>query len=305
MPAAADTPRAILDRWTGGGPRSVARGLALGALASVYELTRRSDGLLTTPRVHILCLHDLPPDEEEGFRSMLTHLRRDHEMVAYSEAVRRAHTGDVDRPCLAVSFDDGFRSCLRAGSVLSEIGLTACFFICPSIIGERDESAIAAFCRDRLGQKPTPFLGWNEIESMRSAGHEFGSHTMTHADLGGAGPEQISDELGRSRDELVRRLGSAEHFAWPFGRMRNFQAAAARAVFEAGYTSCASAVRGCHGPRAPVARLCLRRENVSGRWPIPHVRYFLARSCQRRMIIAGDGWPDGWSVPRADGDRRA
>ena len=83
--------------------------------------------------------HTLPADEERGFRRQIELLlARGQRLVSYSEAVDRVLTGRIDAPYIAFSFDDGFESCRWAGVILREYGTPACFFVCPSIIGETD-----------------------------------------------------------------------------------------------------------------------------------------------------------------------
>ncbi len=87
------------------------------------------------PRVHLPYLHTVPPHEEDSFRRLLTELRRDHTFISYSEAVERILTGDVDRPYLAFSFDDGFESNVRTARILEEFDTVGCFFVATRFIG--------------------------------------------------------------------------------------------------------------------------------------------------------------------------
>lgn len=274
--------------------RELLRSAALTALGTVGV-----GDALRRPRVHVLNLHHVFPDEERPFRELLDALRRTHEFLGYSEAVRRIHAGPIDRPYLAVTFDDGLRTCLAAARVMSDLGVSACFFVCPPVIGLRDEARAAAFCRDRIGVTPAEFLGWGEVEELLRLGHEVGGHTTTHANVRRLGPAELDDEIAGCRAALVARLGRAAgtHFAWPFGRFAHFSAAGARAVFDAGFGSCASGERGAHVvPSGPdPRRLCVRREHVIAAWPVAHTRAFLARG-SRRASAADNAWPAEWTA---------
>ncbi|MFO0784755.1 MAG: polysaccharide deacetylase family protein [Phycisphaerales bacterium] len=267
--------------------------------------------LLKTPRVHFLYLHHVFPDEIDNFRATLAHVQRTHEMVTYSRAVELVLSGQVTRPTACVSFDDGLSTILPASRVMDELGIKGCFFVCPAIVGERDREQVRRFAETRLHYPPMDVLGWAEIEEMASRGHEIGSHTYSHPNMGEVSLEQAIDELQYSRDELRLRLGGVKHFAWPSGRWDNFSARAGKAVFDLGYESCASAIRGCHMPR-PFAvdrrDVCLRREHIMGCWPLRHNLYFMARSV-RRVGPKDYQWPPKWqrivkqesTVPGEDG----
>lgn len=280
------------------GPRVTARGLAISALAAGMTAAGTMATLLRRPRVQMLILHHLFPDEQDQFRRLLRMLSRQHALISYGEAVQRAQVGSaqIDRPYLAFTFDDGFKNCLDATRILQEFGAKACFFVCPSIIGEKNPQTIEAFCRRRLElRSPVEFMDWDDLAALQHAGHEIGGHTMTHARLSGLSSAAAADEIGGSFDAIQRRLGAARHFAWTYGRFADCSAQAVKLVYECGYTTCASGVRGCHGPQRPDPSMpiCVRRDHIIAAWPISHVRYFLAKSSQRIRPQGGD-WPNGW-----------
>jgi peptidoglycan/xylan/chitin deacetylase (PgdA/CDA1 family) len=274
--------------------RSVTRHVALSSLAAFYQVTGRMSHL-ARPRVQFLYLHHLFPDEESPFRRLLSMLSRDHHFISYTEAVDRTLQGRIYRPYLCFSFDDGLQTCLRAARILQEFGVTGCFFICPSMVGETNQRRLKDFCREHLSLPATPLLDWDDVAALLSEGHEIGSHTMTHSVLARVSVQQLEDEIYQSRECLLERAGTAEHFAWPEGRFEHFAPAAARAVFSVGFRSCASAERGCH-LTAPALRrdgLCIRRDYVAAKWPLGHVRYFLSRNSQRAEA-EGSRWPEHW-----------
>jgi peptidoglycan/xylan/chitin deacetylase (PgdA/CDA1 family) len=225
---------------------------------------------------------------EARLPALVRALAAEHAFVPYAEAVRRIVAGDIDRPVLAVTVDDGLRSALAVARVLAAHGVRACFFVCPGLVGARGARLDAA--RAVLGAPEAELLDWDDLERLRADGHEVGSHTTTHADLARVSPARWRDEIAGSADLLRARLGEVAHFAWPYGRWRHVRHAAVVEVFAAGYASCASAERGCHvtAPAGPHA-LCLRRDHVMPEWPVSHVRYFLARSS--RHAGAGTNWP--------------
>lgn len=277
------------------GLRPVMRTAAISALAMMWQRTGRIDQALRTNRVHVLNLHHVFTDEEEAFRRLLRRLRPAHSFITYSEAVQRIRTGDIKRPAITFTFDDGLKSCVRAVRVLREFSAKACFFVCPPIVGENDPETIRRFCHDGMREPVHEFMDWDDIDKLLSEGHEVGSHTMTHRNMATLSQAELVDELRGSADALQKRTGEVKHFAWPFGRFDEFSAHAGRAVFDTGYQSCASAVRGCHRSREAVKRreLCLRREHIVAEWPLSHSLYFIARSA-RTKLRPKDYWPAGW-----------
>lgn len=248
---------------------------------------------LDRDRVHFIYLHHILDDEQDGFRALLARLREHHDFVPYSEAVRRVAEGRIDGRYLAFSFDDGLRSCTTAARILDEFGAQACFFASPSVVGLNDLHRTREFCRRALAMPPVELLDWADLESLLAAGHEVGSHGQTHANLAELSSGQMQDEIGSSYDELRSRLGDVRHFAWPYGRFEEFSPGAARCVFETGFESCASAVRGAHVAAAQGRNLCIRREHAVAAWPASHLLFLLGRSSRAADADSG-AWPAGW-----------
>jgi len=274
--------------------RRMARRLALSSLGGLYKLTGRLS-YLRQNRIQFIYLHHLFPEEEMAFREVLRALGRHHSLISYSEAVERLWQGRIDRPYIAISFDDGLKHCRRAAEILDEFGVSGCFFICPSIVGETDYERLKEFCARKFSMPPTEVMTWDDVETLVKNGHEIGSHTMTHPVLSRISRERMRSEVGGSYECLTRRLGAVKHFAWPEGRFFHFNPAAAKTVFDAGFQSCASAERGCHvtQPEPPQYGLCLRRDYIPARWPWSHIVYFLAAN-SRKASAKNNQWPDGW-----------
>jgi hypothetical protein len=123
-------------------------------------------------------------------------------------------------------------------------------------------------------------MNWKGIEELIARGHEIGSHSYSHADLARVPASEVEMEVFQARELLAARCGAGDHFAWPFGRMRNFSRTAADIVFRAGHLSCASAIRGCHvaAGRQTRGRMYLWRDPLEPFWPLHHSLYFLAKN---------------------------
>lgn len=247
--------------------RSAARRAALGTL-----------GLLPQPPttgVRIVHYHYVFGDERERFAAQLGFLAREFEPVALTEAVERLRTGRASGKEVVVTFDDGFRNQLDvAAPILAEKGFRACFFLVTELLGATPAAA-ASFCRERL-HLPLPVepLDWDGAARLVELGHEVGSHTRSHPDLTAVPPERVEDELRGSRAELSRRLGTVFHLSVPYGDRARFSETVADAAREAGYESCATAIRGRN--RSAEDLYALRREHLSAAWRIRDLAFFLA-----------------------------
>ncbi len=267
-------------------PRTALRHVALSLMTRGWRGLGNMNYWLSRNRVQFLYLHHLFPQDESGFRQFLGYLSRTHQLLSYSDAVQRLQNGPIDRPYVCISFDDGLRQNLRAAEILQEFGVPGCFFICPGLVGEKDPLKLKEICATRFSMPPTELLSWDEVEALARAGHEIGSHTMTHRIIARLSAQEIVEEVGQSYYVLRQRLGAVQHFAWPEGRDFHFNELAAHIVAAMGFQSRASAERGCHlNPLTASADVpCLRRDYVSAHWPLEHVLYFLARNS--RMAAA-------------------
>lgn len=128
---------------------------------------------------------------------------------------------------------------------------------------------------------PIEFLNWSEVNYIQQSGHEIGSHTMSHINLAQSAPELAAEEISKSYEIIKTRCGEIKHFAFPYGTFKDFNRSSKNDVFQTGYFSCASAVRGCHiGYSSPIEanKLCIRRDHLILDWDIGHIIHFLIRN---------------------------
>jgi peptidoglycan/xylan/chitin deacetylase (PgdA/CDA1 family) len=276
--------------------RATARHLGLDGLWASWSARGRIESALARPRISLPYLHAIPERREAAFRELLLRLAPTHTFISYSEAVARLLSGEIDKPYVAFSFDDGFVSNVRAARILEEFGATGCFFVPPNFIGTPDVAAAQEFYGFKEGVFE-PAMTWADLESLKSRGHEIENHTLNHRVMSWISKEQMTDEIGLGAQVLRERLGQVRHFAWPRGRFSHFTEAAAQTVFATGHESCASAERGAHTQRVEgrPESLCLRRDHIMAEWPVRHSLYFLARSASLASS-ASNRWPDGWGV---------
>ena len=87
-----------------------------------------------------------------------------------------------------------------------------------------------------------------------------------------------------SYEILNKRIGKVLHFAYPYGRFSHFNKQAFDLVFKAGFTSCATAERGCHvaaDRKLNPNELLIRRDHVICDWNINHVLYFILNNSEK------------------------
>ena len=151
-----------------------------------------------------------------------------------------------------LTFDDGYASLAeRAYPLLAELGFTATTFLITDFVG-RENTWDVRYTWRRLRH-----LDWPAIERWRGRGFDFASHGAGHRRLTWLNDRAAADELGRSHDTLVQKLGAdaGRAVAYPFGAVDGRVERVAR---EAGYELGFGGVRGGGNgarlrlPRVPV-----------------------------------------------------
>lgn len=125
-------------------------------------------------------------------------------------------TGDKPFPerTLALTFDDGYESVYReAFPVLQKYGMTATVFL---VVGDRTKLGSSSTYLPAMGGRK--MLSWENIHEMKSAGIDFGSHTLTHPDLTRVPVECLDREIHESKtvlEDTIERKVSV--FSYPYG----------------------------------------------------------------------------------------
>jgi peptidoglycan/xylan/chitin deacetylase (PgdA/CDA1 family) len=182
---------------------------------------------------------------QQALRAQLSLLRRrGYVGLTAVEAEQRRQDGRLPPRTAVVTFDDGFRSVLRAKPILDELGFPATVFVVTSFVESGEPLRWPGL------EQSEESLGWPELELLRENGWEVGSHTATHPLLPDLGDAELERELVDSRATIRKRLGSCETLAYPYGRADDRTAAAAA---RAGYLAAFTLGR-AHWPDEPLRR---------------------------------------------------
>jgi peptidoglycan/xylan/chitin deacetylase (PgdA/CDA1 family) len=209
-------------------------------IGRLYALLRARD----TQRKLVLLYHSIGGGAEatrtEAFRGHLDIVAATARLISLRDMLEgRTGLGLA----VAVTFDDGYAT-LRdhAAAVLADFGAAATAFLNVGEIADgarRQSSAEAGYYPDER------FLSWGDIDALRAARWQFGSHGVHHLDLVRADAGTVDHELAASKSLLERRLGTeCDMFAYPWGRnnksLRNrIRAAGYRYAFAGGHRALA------------------------------------------------------------------
>lgn len=205
----------------------------------VLEMLARGQRAGAVPTVTQLLFHRVLDKHLGRMTELVSWLSAEAQPVTYSELVG----GGAERPRFAVSFDDGNAVDMVAARKLSELGVSACFFVIAETL-DADEARNNAICRERLGIAPTPFMTRDDLDELKELGHEIGSHGMSHVDLRNADADTLQRETIGAAEILDRWLDRERHFAWPYGGADTIDRRALAAIEAAGFNSVAAGMRG-------------------------------------------------------------
>jgi peptidoglycan/xylan/chitin deacetylase (PgdA/CDA1 family) len=157
------------------------------------------------------------------------------------------------------TFDDGFRNVLEnATRPLCNAGFKAIQFLVPNFLGKLNEWDL------RDGEVPEPLMDEFQVREWMAAGHEIGSHSMTHASLTRLSVRDAREEVISSKKKLEDLFAiSITHFCYPYG---NWNEAIRDVVIEAGYqTACTTrfGVNTAETPRHTMHRIAARHPTRS------------------------------------------
>ena len=207
-------------------------------------------GLWVSPRLFARQLRELHKD---GFRS-----------TSLDGAL--PSRGNTERRCI-LSFDDGYVSVFEnAICPLARFGFRGIQFLVAGHIGGLNSWDVAA------GERPTRLMDESQVQSWLKAGHEIGSHTVSHPRLTRIPRARQREEIRASKRMLEDRFAvEVRHLCYPYG---DFDDWVVEFVADAGYsTACTHLESGVN--TAETHRLKLRR--IECRYPTRNLRTLWGR----------------------------
>ena len=161
---------------------------------------------------------DYPGDpitcSEKGFQQFVAFFGRFFKVVTLSELLLLLPSGAELEGKLVITFDDGYLdNATVAAPFLEDKGMRGVFFLTTSYLGTDRIPPWDA----RFGNH-TKWMSWDQARELRQRGHDVGSHTQNHPDLGSVRGEEAHREITGGAEKLNSELGEATGlFARPYG----------------------------------------------------------------------------------------
>jgi peptidoglycan/xylan/chitin deacetylase (PgdA/CDA1 family) len=167
---------------------------------------------------------------------------------------------------IALTFDDGFANVLRHGlAPLARHGFHAIQFLVADLIGRSNEWDLPQ------GEALELLMDEKQIKDWLAAGHEIGSHSLTHPFLTRISREQAREEIFLSKKKLEDRFNApVRHFCYPYG---DWNPAVRDLVMEAGYETACTTEFGLNNALTPPFEL----KRITARYQSFNLKSLLAR----------------------------
>lgn len=178
------------------------------AIATAWDLKGRvAPG---PPTLTILYYHAVGPDLAAAFEDQMAYLRRTANLV------HADHAGllDRERPNVAVTFDDAFRSVREnALPALIRHRIPATIYVPTGWLGRQPGWAM-----ETAGDRTEVVMSGEEIAGLPSDLIAIGSHTADHPRLSRLSQAEVDAQLRQSRQALESLLGrTIDTLAFPYG----------------------------------------------------------------------------------------
>src|SRR3989338_5007116 len=266
--------------------RSLARKMALDFLSLQMIGCRKMGG---SPKSHlrILHYHHVFEDERRGFEEQLSYLKDYFVIKPLGEAARELREGRLKEPTLSITFDDGFKNNVTiAAEILDKQSVKACFYIVTDFISLQPNSfpQVLDFCKNRLCiDAAVENMTWDDIRLLMSQGHEIGSHSVTHPSLPLCSVTEQRREISESKTTIEREIREPiKHFSLPFGLKSHVSEQIGLLAKQAGYETCAYAVRGPNLSKCDPYQLT--RDDVSATWSTREIMTHFFRTMGRTKL---------------------
>lgn len=183
---------------------------------------------------------------QRTFARQMRWLRAHCELVSLAEARRRVLSGVNPRPCVSITFDDGYAdNCREAIPLLIKERIPCTYFV--TLQNVLDGEPFAHDLAQGHALAPNTL---EQLRAMAAAGIEIGAHTYTHPDLARiTDRRELRREVVAAGEDLAEAVGRpVRYFAFPFGQPENLSREAFETAYEAGYEAVCSAYGGYNFP---------------------------------------------------------
>lgn len=167
---------------------------------------------------------------------------------------------------IVLTFDDGYVNVLRYGlEPLARTSFVAIQFLVANLLGKRNEWDVS------LGEAPELMMDKAQVREWLAAGHDIGSHTLTHPRLTQLSHPEAMEEITASRKKLEDLFGRPiQHFCYPYG---DWNEQLQESVQAAGYKTACTTIPGVN--TAAVSPFALKR--FTARYPSRNLKAFWSR----------------------------
>ncbi len=182
----------------------------------------------------------------------------------------------TSRNKIVLTFDDGYANVLRYGLLpLAENKFHAVQFMVADFIGKTN-----LWDRD-AGEVSELLLDTTQIREWLAAGHEIGSHTLTHQSLTRIPRRQAREEISSSKKKLEDLFGHpVSYFCYPYG---DWNDAIRDMVIETGYSAAFTTTAGIN--TATDSPFALKR--FTARYPSRSIKAIWSRLRSQTSASAG------------------
>ena len=213
------------------------------------------------------------------FAKQLAELRAAGFVTPEMRTAIKPSSGNSSRQIL-LTFDDGFQNVLEHGlGPLAKNGFRAIQFLVPNLLGKSNE------WEQRDGEVAERLMDTAQVRDWLAAGHEIGSHTLTHPWLTRLPIDHAREEIVASKKSLEDLFGrSVDHFCYPYG---DWNEAVCDLVREAGYQTAVTTEFGVNGVDArPLAlkRITARYRSRNWKTLTTWVKGFLIRGSSDQCV---------------------
>lgn len=178
------------------------------AIAGAYDATRGLRG--GEPKLTILYYHAVPAALAAGFDTQMAYLRRT------ANIVKPDHTGPLatDRPNVAVTFDDAFRSVREhALPALQRHGVPATIYVPTGWLGRQPGWQMESY-----GDRDETVMTTEELQGLPGDLIDIGSHTIHHPHLTKLSDAEVDEQFAASRATLEAMFQRPiDTLAFPYG----------------------------------------------------------------------------------------